>query len=184
MVTKEAKDSDEVVFFDNDVDISLAEHNEEEYWTNLEKEGKAGVIYTDKEYRDNFVFAFPEMTKSFVITGVTFVILLALGLFIFWPKKSYVPTKEDEDREKYTFATTDEKEQIAIAKVARSKKEKEERENRYRNVRSDKTLDEITEEKLEESMDKENTFEQAIEEDKVAEETSSSEVIEENKEEI
>ena len=184
MVTKEAKDSDEVVFFDNDVDISLAEHNEEEYCTNLEKEGKAGVIYTDKEYRDNFVFAFPEMTKSFVITGVTFVILLALGLFIFWPKKSYVPTKEDEDREKYTFATTDEKEQIAIAKVARSKKEKEERENRYRNVRSDKTLDEITEEKLEESMDKENTFEQAIEEDKVAEETSSSEVIEENKEEI
>lgn len=187
MVTKESTTStDEIVFFDKEVNISLEEHNEEDYWKNLEASGKAGVMYTDKEYRDNFVFAFPEMTKSFVITGVTFVILLGLGLFIFWPKKSFVP-KEDEDREKYTFATTDEKEQIAIAKVARSKKEKEERENRYKNVRSEKSLDEITNDALEESMDKENTFEKAIEEDKALEETneesSTTDEIKEPKEE-
>lgn len=172
MVTKESKDStDEVIFFDNYVEIPLEEHNEEDYWKNLVEQGKAGVLYTEKEYRDNFVFAFPEMTRTFVITGVTFIVLLALGLFVFWPKKSFVP-KEDEDREKYTFATTDEKEKYALAKVAKGKKEKEDRENRYKNVRTEKSLDEITEEKLEESKDKENTFEQAVEEDKALEENN------------
>ena len=169
LVAKEdIEDKDEIVFFDNDVTISFEEHNEESYWKDLVDQNKAGVLYTAKEFRDSFTFAFPEMTRTFVITGVAFLVLAGLGVFVFWPKKSFVP-KEDEDREKYTFASTEEKEQYAIAKVARSKKEKEDRENRYKNVRSNKSLDEITEEKLEESIDKENTFEQAVEEDKTLE---------------
>ena len=180
-------DSNDVTFFDNNVNLPLDEHNEKEYWDNLLNEGKAGVSFTAKEYRNNFSFAFPEMNKTIAITAVTILILIGLGVFVFWPKKSFVP-KEDEDRERYTFASTDEKEKYALAKVARGKKEKEDRENRYKNVRTEKSLDEITNDALEESIDKENTFEAAIEEDKKLEEsneTSSTdeEIIETKKEE-
>lgn len=186
-------DSEENVFFDKNINLELVEHNDVEYWDALVEEGKAGVIYSSKEYRDKFSFPFPEMTKTFIITGVAILVMIGLGVFIFWPKKSYVPTKADEDKEKYTFASTEEKEKYALAKVAKGKKEKADRENRYKNVRTEKSLDELTDEAIEESMDKENTAEAAIAKDEeleakeVESETkeieSTEETIEENKEE-
>ena len=172
------------VMYDGDVNIDLVEHNDEAYWTNLVNEGKAGVSFTAKEYRTNFSFAFPEMTKTLVITGVTILILIGLGVFIFWPKKTFVPN-EDEDREKYTFATTEDKNKYALEKIARDKREKEERENRYRNVRSESSLENITNEKVEASLDKENTFDAAIKEDKELEENNDSnkQINEDEKEE-
>ena len=172
------------IFFESnieDLNISLTEHNEEEYWTNLVDEGKAGVAFTSKEARSNFTFSFPEMNRTLIITGVTIILLAAFGLFIFWPKKSYVPT-EEVDRETYTFASTDEKEKYALAKVARSKKEKEDRENRYKNVRTDSNLENMSNEAIKESMDKENTAEAALAEDAKleAEETKENETKEEN----
>ena len=174
-------DPDGKVYYDNDLNISLTEHNEEEYWTNLVDEGKAGVAFTSKEARSNFTFSFPEMNRTLIITGVTIILLAAFGLFIFWPKKSYVPT-EEVDRETYTFASTDEKEKYALAKVARSKKEKEDRENRYKNVRTDSNLENMSNEAIKESMDKENTAEAALAEDAKleAEETKENETKEEN----
>ena len=174
-------DSKDTVFYDKDVNVPLVENNEKTYWDNLVNEGKAGVAFTEKEYRTNFSFAFPEMNKTLIITGVTILILIGLGVFVFWPKKAFVP-KEDEDREKYTFASTEEKEKYALAKVARGKKEKEDRENRYKNVRSEKSLDEITEDALEESKDKENTAEAALAMDEKLE-AEANDVVEENKEE-
>ena len=173
-------DSEGNAMLDNNVNIPLVEQNEEDYWKQLVEDGNGGVGFTDKEYRNNFSFAFPEMRKAFIITAVAMLILLGLGVFIFWPKKSYVP-KENEDREKYTFASTEEKEKTAIEKVARGKKEKEERENRYKNVRKENNLEDITDNAIEESMDKENTFEKAIEEDKALEpamETTNEEAVE------
>lgn len=172
-------DPDGKVFFDKDVTINLAENNEEEYWTNLVNEGKAGVAFTAKEARSYFTFSFPEMNRTLIITGVTIILLAAFGLFIFWPKKSYVPT-EEVDRETYTFASTDEKEKYALAKVARSKKEKEDRENRYKNVRTDSNLENMSNEAIKESMDKENTAEAALAEDAKLEEENKEETKEEN----
>ena len=162
-------DSEDTVFFDNDIDLTFVEHNDEAYWDQLIAEGKGGVAYTAKEYRDNFSFAFPEMNKTIIASAISFVILVGLGLFVFWPKKSYVPTREDEDKEKYTFASTDEKEKYALAKVARSKKEKEDRENRYKNVRTENNLENLSDEAIKDSMDKENTAEAAIQQDLEAE---------------
>lgn len=162
-------DSKNTVFFDNNLSLSFEEHNDEAYWDQLVAEGKGGVAYTSSEYRKNFSFAFPEMRRVFIITSVAILILIGLGIFVFWPKKSYVPTKEDEDRDKYTFASTDEKEKYALAKIARDKKEKEDRENRYKNVRTEKKLDEMTDEALIDSLDKENTAEAAIQQDLEAE---------------
>ena len=177
-------DSQDVIFYDCDVNIEFIEHNDIEYWTDLLDAGKAGVTFTSSEYRNNFTFAFPEMRKTFLITGISLLIIIGLGVFIFWPKKSYVPTKTDDDKEKYTFASTEEKEKYALAKVAKGKKEKEDRENRYKNVRTEKSLDEITDEAIEESMDKENTAEAALAEDaKLEESESNDKTIEENKEE-
>ena len=109
------------------------------------------------------------MNKTIIASAISFVILVGLGLFVFWPKKSYVPTREDEDKEKYTFASTDEKEKYALAKVARSKKEKEDRENRYKNVRTENNLENLSDEAIKDSMDKENTAEAAIQQDLEAE---------------
>ncbi len=180
------EDSVGTVFFDCDVNIDLTEYNEEEYWQNLVNEGKAGVAFTPKEVRTNFTFAFPEMKRTILITAVTLLIEIGLGLFIFWPKKSYVPT-EEVDRETYTFASTEEKEKYALAKVARGKKEKEDRENRYKNVRKETNLEDLSKEAIEESMDKENTCEAALEADALEEAkeennevVENSEVIEEN----
>ena len=176
---------EKVAMLDSEVNLPLTEHNDEEYWTNLVNEDKAGVKFSQKEYNKNFSFAFPEMNKTLLITGITILILIGLGVFIFWPKKSFVPN-EDEDREKYTFATTEEKNKYALAKIARDKREKEERENRYKNVRAEKSLDEITDEALKDSANQENTFEKAIEEDKALEESAKEENVdntEETKEE-
>ncbi len=172
-------DSEDKVFFDTDISLDFVEHNDEAYWDELVASGKGGVAYTAKEYRDNFTFAFPEMRKTIIVSLISFLVLVGLGLFVFWPKKSYVPTKEDDDREKYTFASTDEKEKYALAKVARSKKEKEDRENRYKNVRTEKTLDEMTNEAIVESMDKENTAEAALAKDEELEKEAL-EKVEEN----
>ena len=177
-------DSENVVMFDNEVHLDLIEHNEKTYWDNLVESELGGVGFTQKEYRTNFLFAFPEMRKTIIITIIAILILIGLGVFVFWPKKSFVP-KENDDREKYTFEGTEAKEQYALEKVARGKKEKEDRENRYKNVRSEKSLDEMTDEALEKSIDQENTFEKAIEEDKAleAEETSTTETEEVKNEE-
>lgn len=175
-------DSENTVMFDNELHIDLVEHNDKEYWENLYESELAGVGFTAKEYRNNFSFAFPEMKRTIIITVVAILILIALGVFIFWPKKSFVP-KENDDREKYTFEGTEAKEQYALEKVARGKKEKEDRENRYKNVRTDKSLDEITDEALEKSIDQENTFEKAIEEDKALEEKEDLETNEDIKDE-
>ena len=181
-------DTEGTVFFDNTVDVSLEEHNDETYWVSLYESGVAGRSFTPKEVRSNFTFAFPEMRKTIIVTMVTILILIALGVFIFWPKKSYVPT-EEVDRETYTFASTEEKEKYAIAKVARGKKEKEERENRYKNVRKENNLEDLSNEAIINSLDKENTAEAALAQDKeleaneaiASEDTSTtSEVIENN----
>ena len=178
-------DSEGTVFYDNNVEVKLEEHNDEAYWKSLYDSGVAGRAFTPKEVRSNFTFAFPEMRKTIIVTVVTILILIALGVFIFWPKKSYVPT-EEVDRETYTFASTEEKEQYAIAKVARSKKEKEERENRYKNVRKENSLEDLSNEAIKNSLDKENTAEAALEQDKeleaneeIANEDVSNEVVEE-----
>lgn len=162
-------DSESTVFFDTDLELPFVEHNDEAYWDQLIAEGKGGVAYTAKEYRENFTFAFPEMRRTIIVSAICFAVLVGLGVFIFWPKKSYVPTKEDEDKEKYTFASTEEKEKYALAKVARSKKEKEDRENRYKNVRTETNLEDISNEAIIDSMDKENTAEAAIQQDLEAE---------------
>ena len=184
-------DSENVVFYDCNIELEFVEHNDKAYWNSLIESDKAGVAWTNDENRKNFTFSFPEMNKTFLITGIAILVLIGLGVFIFWPKKSYVP-KADEDKEKYTFASTEEKEKYALAKVAKGKKEKEDRENRYKNVRTEKSLDEITDEAIEESLDKENTVEAALAEDAKLEEESkeitesneeANEVIEENKEE-
>ena len=161
-------DSEGTVFFDCNVDLDLVEHNEEDYWKNLVEEGIAGTSFTSKEARSYFTFSFPEMNKTIIVTLVTFLIFVGLGVFIFWPKKSYVPT-EEVDRETYTFASTDEKEKYALAKVARGKKEKEDRENRYKNVRSESNLENLSNEAIKDSMDKENTAEAALAKDAEAE---------------
>ena len=161
-------DTNGTVFFDNTVDVPLVEHNDEAYWTSLYESGVAGRSFTPKEVRSNFTFAFPEMRKTIIITMVTILILIALGVFIFWPKKSYVPT-EEVDRETYTFASTEEKEKYAIAKVARGKKEKEERENRYKNVRKENNLEDLSNEAIINSLDKENTAEAALAQDQMLE---------------
>lgn len=173
----------QTVMMDTNVDLPLVEHNEEEYWTNLVESGKGGTAFSQKEYNKNFSFSFPEMNQTIIITSITLVILIGLGIFIFWPKKTFVPA-EDDDREKYTFATTEEKNKYALAKIARDKREKEERENRYKNVRTDSNLEDVTNKAIVDSLDQENTFEKAIEEDKALEESKEeTNTVEENKEE-
>ncbi len=182
------KDAEDKVFFDNEVNVPLVEHNEKEYWNDLVEQGIAGVKFSKKEASE-FAWSFPEMNRTIIITAVALLIEVGLGLFIFWPKKSYVPT-EEVDRETYTFASTEEKENIAIAKVARAKKEKEERENRYKNVRKDNNLEDMSNQAVRDSLGKENTYEAALEadalEEKAKEESSTTnenETIEETKEE-
>ena len=175
-------DSEGTTFFDCAMDIDLVEHNEEDYWKALVDEGKAGVAFTPKEARSYFTFSFPEMNKTIIVTLITFLIFAGLGIFIFWPKKSYVPT-EEVDRETYTYASTDEKEKYALAKVARGKKEKEDRENRYKNVRSSEpSLESISNKAVIDSIGKENTAEAALAEDAKAE-AESEEKVEDVKEE-
>ena len=174
-------DSEGTVFFDCNIDLDLVEHNDEDYWKNLVSEGIAGTAFTAKEARSYFTFSFPEMNKTIIVTLVTFLIFGGLGIFIFWPKKSYVPT-EEVDRETYTFASTDEKEKYALAKVARSKKEKEDRENRYKNVRTESNLENMSNEAIIDSLDKENTAEAALAKDAESEASENAEVVENNDE--
>lgn len=180
-------DSENTVFYDCDINIDLVEHNDEEYWKNLVSEGKAGVTFTPKEARSYFTFSFPEMNKTIIVTLITFLIFVGLGVFVFWPKKSYVPT-EEVDRETYTFASTDEKEKYALAKIAKGKKEKEDRENRYKNVRSESNLENMSNKAIIDSIGKENTAEEALKADEEAlkeaeDKTIDSKENEENKEE-
>ena len=173
------KDSDDTIFFDNNVELPLVEHNDQEYWNQLVEEGIAGTKFSKKEASE-FAWSFPEMNRTIIITAAALLIEIAFGLFIFWPKKSYVPT-EEVDRETYTFASTEEKENIAIAKVARAKKEKEDRENRYKNVRKDNSLEDMSNQAVRDSLGKENTYEAALEADAL-EESAKEETNNENKE--
>ena len=175
---------DKVKMYDMDVNLSIVPKDDPEVW---KAEYEAGTVGKTLDNANIINFPIPEMYKAFIFTAVVLLIEIGLGLFIFWPKKTYAPT-EEVDRETYTFASSEEKEKIAIAKVARSKKEKEDRENRYKNVRKDSNLEDLSDEAIKESMDKENTAEAALEQDaleeKAAEEaTSTTEEITETKEE-
>ena len=181
-ITDSSKEKEKM--FDMDVDLSIVPKDDVAVW---EAELEAGTVGKTLENANIINFPIPEMYKAFIITAVVLLIEIGLGLFIFWPKKSHVPT-EEVDRETYTFASTEEKEKIAIAKVARSKKEKEDRENRYKNVRKETNLEDLSDKAIEESMDKENTAEAALEQDALEEKaneeaTSTNEEIKETKEE-